>query len=201
MGVQPENKALWRFGILKANIQGLMRGEKTLLRNKVGLLEDVSARDKYNVMNIPERAAWLVFAIKIAAEARHPYAVGVKSRGAVFTRRAELPELLRKSSEYELKALIEDAQQNDRIIQCAAKGGKSKGYYDVMGGPIASDYIGAELNSGAYVVPMDFWDDYDYDAIEGIIVQKREMRNPFDDKAMPLAPLKSAAVPVKEESR
>lgn len=205
MGLRPEKEALWRFGIAKANIHGLMRGEKTLLRSDTGLLEDVTYKDKFNSVNMDEREAWMVFAIKIAAQNLHPYAVGGKNaKGGLYKRRAELPPILRKVGDYEFVMLIEDALQSERITQCAIKGGKTKGYYDVVDGPLASDPIGAEINSGAYIPPVD-WDEYVYDNVEKVIILKRDHHQPFkigkppvrrEDAPVPLAGAQADEVPV-----
>ena len=48
-----------------------------------------------------------------------------------------------------------------KIVAAAAKGGKEKKWLDVPSGPISTDEIGAELNSGAYDSPN--WEDYKYD--------------------------------------
>lgn len=179
MNLRAEKLALWRFGIAKCNINGLMRGERTLLRNHAGLLGDVTAKDKFNMANMAEREAWLIFAIKRAAEAGHPYGTGGKNaKSGLFMRRSELPPILRKMGEYEFRLLTEDALQGEKITQCAIKGSKMKAYFDVTEGPLATDSFGGEVNAGAYAPGIE-WDEWGYSTIEEAILMKRDIRTPF----------------------
>ncbi len=180
MGMMAEKDALWRFGIAKCNINGLMKGEKSLLRSKNGLLEDVTNADKFNAFNLGERTAWLILAIKIAAEAGHPYAKGAKNaKSGLYSRRAELPPVLRKTSQFEFDMMLESAMHEDRVTQCAIRGSRSKAFYDVIDGPLAINTSGGEeVASGAYHVTVD-WDEYAFDPIERKVLLRSEIRDPF----------------------
>lgn len=171
MNLTPRRGALWKFGIAKANIHGLLKGERTLLRNDIGLLEDVTDRDYYAAVNISERMAWLIFAVKTAASNLHPYAVGGKNAAnGLYKRRAELPKLLRAVGWREFSNLVEECLQRGMLVACAVAGSKSKSYLDVLGGTISSDEAGVTIASGAYTSGPD-WDEYTFDSESGEIIR------------------------------
>jgi len=174
MGLRPEHGKLWRFGVCKSNLGGMLNGEKTLLRNSIGLLEDVTPMDKFARVNVSEREAWLVLAIKLAAEAGHPYAQTCTGAGGLFKRRGELPIMLQKGSSGEFAEMTQDALDREHIITTSIKGSKSKSYLDVLGGCLAKDETGAETALGAYTRPN--WDEYQWDEVERVVVKKSEMR-------------------------
>ena len=170
MGMTPKRGSLWKFGVVKANIHGLLESERTLLRDGIGLLQDVTAKDPYAVVNITERLAWLVFAIRSAASALHPYGLGGKNAAnGLYKRRAELPPILRGVGWKEFGNLIEEALQRGHIVPCAVRGSKSKSYLDVTDGELASDESGVVISAGAYSSIPD-WEEYYYDGDTGEIV-------------------------------
>lgn len=171
MGMLPKRGKLWKFGIAKANIHNLLQGERTLLRNEIGLLEDVTEHDSYAAVNMTERMAWLVFAVKTAASNLHPYAVGGKNAAnGLYKRRAELPQILRGVGWKEFGHLTEEALQKGLLVACAVAGSKSKSYLDVFGGAISSDESGVTIASGAYTSGPD-WDKFSFDQESGEIVK------------------------------
>lgn len=171
MGLTPKRGALWKFGVVKANIHGLLESERTLLRDGIGLLQDVTDKDPYAVVNISERIAWLVYAIKAAATALHPYGLGGKNAAnGLYRRRAELPPMLRGVGWKEFASLIEEALQRGHIVPCAVCGSKAKNYLDVEGGELARDEAGVVILSGAYSNPPD-WEDFYFDADSGEIIE------------------------------
>ena len=162
MGEVPKKKHLWKIAVIKANNPEMMDGERTLMRTDCGLLQDVTDRDKFNEVNFHERHAWLMAAIIIAAREGHPYsAEGKNAKSGLYRRRGELPEELRSIGPGEFSQLVEEMMLTKKITTAAAKGGKEKKWLDVPNGPIATDEIGAELNSGAYDPPE--WSEYKYD--------------------------------------
>lgn len=162
MGEVPKKKHLWKIAVIKANNPEMMDGERTLMRTDCGLLVDVTDRDKFNEVNFMERHAWLLAAIVIAAREGHPYsAEGKNAKSGLYRRRGELPEELRSIGPGEFSQLVEEMMLTKKITTAAAKGGKEKKWLDVPSGPIATDEIGAELNSGAYDSPN--WPEYKYD--------------------------------------
>lgn len=176
MGEPVKKGSLWRFGITKANINGLIEGEKTLLRNEVGLLVDVTKRDKFADVNLLERLAWLVFAIESAVSAGHPYKRG-KGSDAIYTRRNELPGLLRHVGPREFERLIEDAMQSSLLVATTAPGGKSKTYLDVPGGLLSRDDYAAKIQPGAYESAPE-WANFEFNEVEGNIQDRGHLYRP-----------------------
>ena len=171
MGLTPKRGALWKFGVVKANIHGLLESERTLLRDGIGLLQDVTDKDPYAIVNISERLAWLVYAIRAAASALHPYGLGGKNAAnGLYKRRTELPPILRGVGWKEFANLIEEALQRGHIVPCAVRGSKSKTYLDIEGGELASDESGAVIAAGAYASVPD-WDELYFDGDSGEIIE------------------------------
>lgn len=186
MNLKPEKEQLWRFGIAKANIKSVMKGERTLLRNRItGLLEDCTQFDRFNMVNHAEREAWLILAIKLAAINRHPYMTGKTGKNSLYSRRAELPPILKKVGATEFSVIVEDGLQEDKLAVCAVKGSKSKGYLDIADGPIATDVTGMELDSGAYTHLPD-WNQYEFVRGSGMVVHRKDIHHPFD-RMQPMA--------------
>lgn len=192
MGLRPQKDSLWRFGIAKCNINGLFRGEKTLLRAGNGLLEDVTDGDKYNAVNTAEREAWLILSVVMAARKGHPYSNGGKTaKSGLYSRRAELPPILRKVGSSEFSILIENALQDGKLV-LSAKGSKDKKWLDEPGGLIATDDPDAVINAGAYT-PEDF-NDYVYRPADKIVLHKDSFVEPFQNGIGPGQAMASAIV-------
>jgi hypothetical protein len=159
--------ALWIFGICKANINGLMRDTRTLLRNSIGLLEDVSDRDVFANVDKRERLAWLVYAVEHATVHGHPYKAG-RGVDGFYARRSELPTTLRHMGKFELESLVESGLQNGLLMATTAPNAKSKGWLDVAGGLLAKDDFKAQIKSGSYTdVPV--WDNFAFNPAAGTI--------------------------------
>ena len=170
MGLPPKRGAMWKFGVVKANIHGLLQGERTLLRNGIGLLEDITERDSYAAVNVSERVAWMVYACQQAASALHPYAVGGKNAAnGLYKRRNELPQILRGVGWREFGNLVEEALVKGVLVPCAVRGSKSKTYLDVPGGVLSQDEAGVVLAAGSYNTAPE-WEDYYFDADSGEVV-------------------------------
>lgn len=162
MDLVPKKKHLWKLGVCKANNPEMLDGERTLLRTDFGLLVDVTDRDKYNDVNFSERHAWLLAAITMAARQGHPYSIeGKNAKSGLYRRRGELPEALRNVGPGEFAHIVDEMLISKKLAAAAAKGGKDKKWLDIPTGPIATDDVGSELNSGAYDAPD--WNDYKYD--------------------------------------
>jgi hypothetical protein len=179
MGMMPEKGALWRFGVCKANIHGMMRGEKTLLRNNRGLMDDVTSRDVFQGGNHDDRMAWLIFACAKAAENGHPYTNGTKgSSSGLYKRRAELPPALRFMGGRELDALLGQTLQAGHLVTAAVRGSKGKQFIDSPNGPLATDEAGAVLSAGAYTTVPD-WSQFAFCEVQGTIVNHKQVKKPF----------------------
>jgi len=184
MGLKAVKNALWRFGIVKANINGLFIGEKTLLRAANGMLEDCTDMDKYNSVNGAERMAWLVLAIKLAARAGHPYVSGGKNaKNGLYARRSELPVILRKVGDSEFRVLLENALQEGLLV-LTAKGGKEKKWIDGPDGLLSIDSPDGEIKEGSYN-PPDF-SQYIYRPGDHVVLHKDEQPLPFQNGVSPI---------------
>ena len=171
LGETPKRKHLWKAAIIKANNPEMFEGERTLLRSETGLLLDVTDRDKFNDINFSERRAWLIAAITIAAREGHPYSIeGKNAKSGLYRRRGELPTILRSIGPGEFAHLIDDLLLTKEVAAAAAKGGKDKKWLDIPTGPIATDEMGAEINSGAYDPPE--WDYFEFDKDLKTVIKK-----------------------------
>lgn len=163
MGLPPKRKALWKMAVLKANNPEVLQSELTLLRQGEGLLVDVTKQDVFNNVNIGEREAWLMAAIRAAADKGHPYSIeGKNAKSGLYKRRSELPQSLRQTGAHEFEAMVSHLMMKEQLVACAAKGTKDKKWLDVPSGRYANDTEGAELSSGAYMDAPD-WSMYKYD--------------------------------------
>ena len=187
MGMFPKRGVMWKFGICKANIHGLMQGERTLIRGENGLLQDVTKMDAFAAINISERIAWLVFSVKFAADKLHPYAVGGKNdANGLYRRRTELPPALKSVGWKEFGALIDEALQKGYLSACAVRGSKAKKYLDVPEGVLASDDAGVVIAAGSYKDAPD-WSQYYFEPETGEIILKHKAatwNGSFSDKKM-----------------
>jgi len=171
MGLVPRRKHLWKAAIIKANNPEMIDTERTLLRTEIGTLVDVTDKDKFNDVNFLERQAWLVAAVTLAARAGHPYSIeGKNAKSGLYRRRGELPAILKSIGPGEFAHLVDDMLVQKVLVAAAAKGGKDKKWLDLPNGPIASDEVGAEINSGAYD-PAD-WEEFEYDKDSRTVIRK-----------------------------
>ena len=171
LGLTPKRGHLWKLAVIKANNPEMFDGERTLLRTDVGLLVDVTDRDKFNDINFVERHAWLLTAIKMAARKGHPYSIeGKNAKSGLYRRRGELPPILRSIGPGEFSHIVEDMLLQKTLAAAAAKGGKDKKWLDTPDGPIATDDVGAEISSGAYDAPE--WDEFAFDPEIRTIIRK-----------------------------
>ena len=171
LGEMPKKKYLWKAAIIKANNPEMFEGERTLMRTAIGTLVDVTDRDKFNDINFQERHAWLMAAIILSSRNGHPYSnEGKNAKSGLYRRRSELPEVLRSIGPGEFTHLVDELLMKKMVVSAAAKGGKEKKWLDVPDGPIATDEVGAEINSGAYDSPK--WDEYVYDVDTKQVIRK-----------------------------
>lgn len=173
MKLSPKRGMLWKLAIIKANNPEMLDSELTLLRQPSGLLTDVTKDDLFNSINMGEREAWLIFAIRHAAERGHPYSIeGKNAKSGVYRRRSELPLVLRQTGAHEFESLVSRLMMKEVVVACAAKGTKDKKWLDIPTGNYATDSDGAELSSGAYLdVPN--WDNFSYDNNTKRIIQTK----------------------------
>jgi len=163
MGIPPKRNHLWKMAVIKANNPEMLDSEMSLLRQPSGLLCDVTDKDIFNTVNMGEREAWLLFAVKHAAECGHPYSIeGKNAKSGLYRRRSELPKVLQTTGAHEFDTLVSKMMMREGLVACAAKGTKDKKWLDIPTGTYATDSDGAELSSGAYL-DVPHWDRFVYD--------------------------------------
>lgn len=170
MGLKPKQKHLWRMGVLKANNPDMVDGLRYLLRQDSGLLEDATARAVAAATSEQmQRQAWLVLAIRLAAEEGCPYTAGSKNdSGGLYKRRHELPPMLRDMGWKALDALRVDAARAGEIVVAAARGQTVRNLLDVPDGPFAGSERGAEVKKGA--MPPVNWAAWEWNEGVGAVV-------------------------------
>jgi hypothetical protein len=168
LGLEPKAKALWNFGVLKANNPEMMDGIRYMLRNDVGLFDDVTDRaDEALTGEDAQREEWLVAAIDEAAEAGVPYrATGKDSQGGMYARRQELHESLRNGARTKLPEMLQELEDDGRIqrvtvdLMRVSGGAKRIEVYDLKGGPFTKP--GARVDEGASWTAPD-WSQWEFD--------------------------------------
>jgi hypothetical protein len=173
--VKPNRHAIWRMGIAKCNIMGLIEDERTLVRVNGGVV-DMTAQDPYSKADTSERVSWLVLASKIAAQDGHPFSMGTKgATNGFYARRSQLPDILMKLGPTELGKIFDAAVASKELVFCAAKGGQSTKWLDVPNGPYARNDSGEELSKGSWKIPD--WSQWAYDSEQCICVQRKKEKN------------------------
>ena len=171
LDIKPHKDAVWRMGVVKANIMGLFDGEKTLIRTG-GALEDATDRDPFNRADIGERSAWIILVVGEAAKAGHPFGQGGKNASEGFyKRRQQLPADLARLGYQEIGRAVDAALASKGIVLCAAKTGTAK-WLDIPTGRIARNDAGEQLAKGSWQQPD--WTRWVYDEAQGVCVSKME---------------------------
>lgn len=173
--VKPNRHAIWRMGIAKCNIMGLIEDERTLVRVNGGVV-DMTAQDPYSKADTSERVSWLVLASKIAAQDGHPFSMGTKgATNGFYSRRSQLPDVLMKLGPTELGKIFDAAVASKELVFCAAKGGQSTKWLDVPNGPYARNDSGEELSKGSWKIPD--WTQWAYDSEQCICIQRKKEKS------------------------
>lgn len=170
MGIEPRPKQLWRMGVLKANNPEMVDGVRFLLRSDSGMLEDATERAVESTRSAgAQQAAWLVLAVRLAAEAGYPYTTGSRNdTGGLYARRAELPPVLQSVAWRAMDALRDQAIGAGEIVATGARGSKTRKLLDVPGGAFAGSGRGEEVRPGA-MTAVD-WGDWEWSDIEAMPV-------------------------------
>lgn len=174
MGETATRGRLWRMGVAKANNPEAMQGERTLIRTKVGTLEDATERDVV-AQDLPlpeEELAWLAWIIEKAAADQMPFTETGAS--GIYERREELPtdrlKVEAKRTTHGNKS-VKVREGIELLIKRGTIVRTSKGnMLDVAGGPIAN---GAQRRPGAFTPPDHTR--YQYDEQRGMIAQILEV--------------------------
>ena len=162
MGQTPKKGTCYRLAVIKANNPEMSSRVNTLLRVDSGQLVDVSAKDKQLEsvgINIDEQYAWIVFAIKTAADDGHPFSKTGAS--GMYQRQADLPKRISRLSRNKVEEMIDHVMQSGQVVPANTANSKAHNRLDVPGGPFALASSGAELEQGAWA-HID-WNDYYFD--------------------------------------
>ena len=147
---------------------------------------------------LPICLAWLVYAVKTAADRLHPYGVGgMNAANGLYRRRTELPPILRGVGWKEFGILVEESLQKGHLVAAAIRGSKSKSYLDIPNGTLAADDAGVVINAGAYS-SVPGWEDYAFDPDSGEIVARTRVRT-WEDTFSNRVIAPELALPVSSE--
>jgi hypothetical protein len=153
LGEEAKPSRLFNFAVVKANNPEMHFGLRTMLRQKTGLLMDISDREQAIVSaEAGSAAAWMIKAVAYAAEKFHPFTITTISRKAPAGRRHQLPAVLRAMGREDLETLCGELCGDEggrRLVKCKIKGQRLYSLLDVPGGPLASN-VGDD--GGAYVI-------------------------------------------------
>lgn len=173
MGLVPMAKTCWRMAVLKANNPEMFKSTKTLIRDAVGKLVDATAQDRTDVEWAEEKPAWLLAAIKMAAEAGCPYIrQGKNGSSGAFGRRHEMHPMLRDMGWRGMEALLERLLREGRITLAAGAGSRARNILDVPDGPYATNKRGEDQARGAWANLPDWDKEFEYSNTAQGIVQK-----------------------------
>lgn len=155
IGEEARPDVCYKFAVIKANNPAMDNSTRTLMRQKTGLLVDVTAKvGKLDESNKLAKLAWLAHAIGVAAEARRPFTkTGVNG---LFERRSELPEELRRTPQKLFTVLTDQLANEKRIIRGKLANG-GDGYLDVPGGPMNRKGGGLYRDPGSLDVDWSRW--------------------------------------------
>lgn len=161
MGQEPEKDRLYNFAVVKANNPEMIRETKTLLRDRHGLLHDITLQeDKAKADEAAKVEAWLLRAVAYAAEHGHPFttegAAGL-SASPPRGRRHQLPAILQDIGEKRLVGLCGRLVKEGALVRCNAKGGggKTYKYLDVPDGAMVRN-VGPDGNEFRVLDGADF---------------------------------------------
>lgn len=179
MGLEPRPKTLWRFGVLKANNPEMVEGIRYLMRDRTGLMEDVTERAVNATAGQDARQrAWLVAAVKLAALAGCPFKMLTKnSVGGVYARRQDLHPCLSgrdmgpEKLDALVKRLVDERELVVRTVAWVDAKRRSRDFptLDVKGGPYAGKEPPRVDPEATFEAPD--WDaEYRFDPGEGLVV-------------------------------
>lgn len=168
---------LYNFACVKANNPEMAYGLRTLIREKSGLLRDITDQEQSIVANkAGEKAAWLVHACAYAAEKERPFTIKALCKLPPNGRKTQLPPILHALSERDMQSLAQLMIAGGRLVQCNPKGNKAFNHLDVPEGPLA---MAVGPDGGTYTIPpgRDFeppdWEEqFAYHVVEGRIVAR-----------------------------
>lgn len=167
IGREPGEGQLYNFAVVKANNPEMIRNTRTLLRDRNGLLSDIT--DQENVVRadlVAEIEAWVIHCFGHAAELWHPFTTEGKSGLCTAAgRKHKLPQILQNVADHRLVSMVKRLVAEDRLVKCNVKGagGKTYAYIDVPNGAIVRNAGPAgnayEIDTGAdFDPPHPSWE-------------------------------------------
>ena len=157
MGIRPARATLFRAGVVKANMPEALGEPKTLMRDAVGLLQDVTAMDQQSRGARPDQRAWLIWAVTQAREQRAPFAK--TGANGIFARRAQLPPMFHQMTRAEFETVCDDLLTTGGLVMRAPENsGKNHNYLD------GADYAETTLWLDTKAALSLKWQEYFYDA-------------------------------------
>lgn len=149
MGEEAKPGRLFNFAVVKANNPEMYWEVRTMLRQRSGILLDITDDEKrLAAATIGQAEAWFIHAIAYAAEKGHPFTIKAAKMRKAPGRRTQLPELLQNMTERDMDSLANRLVADGRLKQCNPRAsGIAYNYLDVPDGPLAK---GVGLDGGAY---------------------------------------------------
>jgi hypothetical protein len=143
LGREPEAGSLYNFAVVKANNPQMDFETKALLRDRSGLLIDVTDQERRaHADEAAHQEAWLIKAVEVAALAGHPFTVSGNA-GLISKppngRKHQLPRALQSMSEDKLKALcgrLVSPDGGNALVKVNPKGKSTYQYLDVPNGAL-----------------------------------------------------------------
>lgn len=181
MGRDTHPGQLYNFAVVKANNPEMAFGTRAMLRQRSGLLVDITDSEKQMIASTQdETAAWLIKAVEYAAEKGHPFTVKGAMKKPPNGRKHQLPAMLASLSERKIQDLCERllAKEDGRLVQCNPKGKTGYNYLDVPLGPLAKmmgqDGGAYRIAEGSDFEPPNWEHDFAFHPVEQRIVKRGE---------------------------
>lgn len=163
-GMEPRDGVLFKAAILKGNNPELRRDEFSLIRAESGELawhEEASSLKPKKILTAEK--AWLLFAIRMAADDGFPFGLTSRS-GGLAARKGELPPELSGVGNNRLAVLGDELISEGLVLK------NRKGVLDVPGGKFVKGEM--EPKPGAWE-RRPKWSDYEFDDALGEITPKQ----------------------------
>lgn len=173
LGQDAEEGRLYNFAVVKANNPEMIRDTRTLLRDRNGLLSDITDQERRaHADEAAHQEAWLIKAVEIAANEGHPFTVSGEAGLSSLPpngRRHQLPRALQSVSEKGLRALCGRLVSEQVLVKVNPKGKSAYKYLDVPNGALVRN-VGPDgkeyrvTGNGADFDPPHWEVEFAYDA-------------------------------------
>ncbi len=181
IGREPNPGQLYNFAVVKANNPEMCYGLRALLREKNGLLLDITDQEQsMRATTLGESSAWMVHAVAYAAEQGHPFTIRSAMKLPPNGRKDQLPAFFEPWSENKIQDLCKLLVKEKRLVQCNPKGRSTYNHLDIPDGPLAKamglDGGSFKIGEGADFQAPDWEKVFAYHAVEGRIVPRGQER-------------------------